>query len=112
MLKVIAMILAGGSGERLSLLCAERVKPSVPFAGKYRIIDFTLSNCANAGIHHVAVLTQYTPRSLIQHMGLGRPWDLDRTIGGLAILQPYLGRARKSGWYQGTADAIYQNLYY
>ncbi|MBI4332727.1 MAG: glucose-1-phosphate adenylyltransferase [Chloroflexi bacterium] len=105
------MILAGGSGERLSLLVAERAKPAVPFAGRYRIIDFTLSNCVNSGIFRVAVLTQYNPRSLVDHLGIGRPWDLDRASGGLTVLQPYLSRTRK-GWYLGTADAIYQNLYY
>ncbi len=111
MIQVLAMILAGGQGERLSLLVAERAKPAVPFAGRYRIIDFTLSNCINSGIYRVAVLTQYNPRSLIEHMGIGKAWDLDRSTGGLTILQPYLGRTRK-GWYLGTADAIYQNLYY
>lgn len=105
------MILAGGSGERLSLLVAERAKPAVPFAGRYRIIDFTLSNCVNSGIYRVAVLTQYNPRSLMDHLGIGRPWDLDRASGGLTVLQPYISRSRK-GWYLGTADAIYQNLYY
>ena len=94
------MILAGGQGERLSILSRQRAKPAVPFAGKYRIIDFTLSNCVNSGITNVAVLTQYRP-----------PWDLDRARGGVQVLQPYLGRAR-SDWYRGTADAIYHNLWY
>lgn len=105
------MILAGGQGERLSLLVAERAKPAVPFAGRYRIIDFTLSNCVNSGIFRVAVLTQYNPRSLVDHLGIGKAWDLDRANGGLTVLQPYISRTRK-GWYQGTADSIYQNLYY
>lgn len=111
MTRVLAMILAGGIGDRLSILAAERAKPAVPFAGKYRIIDFALSNCVNAGINKVAVLTQYNPRSLMQHLGIGKPWDLDRTNGGIDILQPYLGRSG-TGWYHGTADAIYQNLYF
>ncbi len=105
------MILAGGQGERLSSLVAERAKPAVPFAGRYRIIDFTLSNCVNSGIYRVAVLTQYNPRSLIEHLGIGKAWDLDRASGGLTILHPYISRTQK-GWYLGTADAIYQNLYY
>ncbi|RIK39414.1 MAG: glucose-1-phosphate adenylyltransferase [Chloroflexi bacterium] len=105
------MILAGGQGERLSVLSRKRAKPAVPFAGKYRIIDFALSNCVNSGIFHVAVLTQYRPHSLNDHIGHGRPWDLDRANGGVKLLQPYLGRAR-SDWYRGTADAIYHNLFY
>lgn len=106
-----AMILAGGQGERLSVLSRQRAKPAVPFAGKYRIIDFALSNCVNSGIFNVAVLTQYRPHSLNDHIGHGRPWDLDRANGGVKLLQPYLGRAR-SDWYRGTADAIYHNLFY
>jgi glucose-1-phosphate adenylyltransferase len=108
---VAAMILAGGQGERLSILSRQRAKPAVPFAGKYRIIDFTLSNCVNSGITDVAVLTQYRPHSLNDHIGIGQPWDLDRSRGGIHLLQPYLGRAR-SDWYRGTADAIYHNLWY
>jgi len=108
---VAAMILAGGQGERLSILSRQRAKPAVPFAGKYRIIDFTLSNCVNSGITNVAVLTQYRPHSLNDHIGIGQPWDLDRARGGVQVLQPYLGRAR-SDWYRGTADAIYHNLWY
>jgi glucose-1-phosphate adenylyltransferase len=104
-----AVILAGGQGERLSVLSAKRAKPAVPFAGKYRIIDFTLSNCVNSGIYRVAVLTQYRPHSLNDHIGIGRPWDLDRMHGGVRLLQPYLGR-KNSDWYRGTADAVYQNL--
>src|SRR6266478_2918342 len=109
MSKVLAVILAGGQGERLSLLSQKRAKPAVPFAGKYRIIDFALSNCVNSGIVDVAVLTQYRPHSLHDHIGIGKPWDLDRQQGGIRLLQPYIGR-KESDWYQGTADAVYQNL--
>jgi glucose-1-phosphate adenylyltransferase len=109
--RVVAMILAGGQGERLSVLSRQRAKPAVPFGGKYRIIDFALSNCVNSGIYNVAVLTQYRPHSLNQHIGTGRPWDLDRNSGGVRLLQPYLGHAR-SDWYRGTADAFYHNLWY
>jgi glucose-1-phosphate adenylyltransferase len=109
MSKVLAVILAGGQGERLSLLSQKRAKPAVPFAGKYRIIDFALSNCVNSGISDIAVLTQYRPHSLHDHIGIGRPWDLDRQQGGIRLLQPYRGR-QESDWYQGTADAVYQNL--
>ena len=104
-----AFILAGGAGSRLCLLSERRAKPAVPFGGKYRIIDFTLSNCVNSGIFDIGVLTQYRPTSLNQHIGTGRPWDLDRTRGGIQILQPSLGSVA-SDWYQGTADAIYRNL--
>src|SRR5690349_79178 len=109
MSKVLAIILAGGQGERLSLLSQKRAKPAVPFAGKYRIIDFALSNCVNSGIVDVAVLTQYRPHSLHDHIGIGKPWDLDRRHGGVRLLQPYIGR-QESDWYHGTADAVYQNL--
>jgi glucose-1-phosphate adenylyltransferase len=102
------MILAGGLGNRLCLLSEKRAKPAVPFGGKYRIIDFTLSNCVNSGIYDVGVLTQYRPLSLHRHIGFGRPWDLDRKRGGVRILQPYLGW-RETDWYKGTADAVYQN---
>lgn len=108
-MRVIAMILAGGAGTRLTVLSEHRAKPAVPFAGRYRIIDFPLSNCVNSGIYVVGVLTQYLPHSLIEHIGIGRPWDLDRTRGGVHILQPYQGRRRRL-WYGGTADAVYQNL--
>lgn len=111
MKRVLAMILAGGQGDRLSVLSEERAKPAVIFGGRYRIIDFALSNCVNSGISKVAVLAQYRPRSLVDHIGIGRPWDLDRTGGGVYILQPYLGR-ESSDWYRGTADAVYQNLYF
>ncbi len=104
-----AFILAGGLGSRLCLLSERRAKPAVPFGGKYRIIDFTLSNCVNSGIFDIGVLTQYRPLSLNQHIGTGRPWDLDRTRGGVQVLQAPHGTGQ-SGWYQGTADAIYQNL--
>src|SRR4030065_1830250 len=109
--RVVAIILAGGASERLSILSAERAKPAVPFGGRYRIIDFTLSNCANSKIYYVAVLTQYNPRSLAQHIGVGRPWDLDRLSGGVVLLQPFLSRSTRN-WYKGTADAVYQNPYY
>ena len=104
-----AFILAGGVGSRLCLLSERRAKPAVPFGGKYRIIDFTLSNCVNSGIFDVGVLTQYRPTSLNQHIGIGRPWDLDRTRGGIQLLQPAPGLSA-SDWYQGTADALYRNL--
>jgi len=105
----LAMILAGGAGSRLSVLTQKRTKPAVPFAGKYRIIDFTLSNCSNSGIFTVGICTQYRPRSLNDHIQSGWPWDLDRVTGGVTLLQPYIGR-RDPDWYRGTADAIYQNL--
>ncbi len=106
----LALILAGGQGERLSILVQERAKPAVPFGGKYRIIDFTLSNCVNSGIRNVFVLTQYNPLSLAEHIGVGTPWGLvppDKTI---RMLQPYLAREEGRDWYKGTADAVYQNL--
>ncbi|MCX6021615.1 MAG: sugar phosphate nucleotidyltransferase, partial [Chloroflexi bacterium] len=100
--KVLALILAGGQGERLSILSEERAKPAVIFGGKYRIIDFTLSNCVNSGIYRVGILTQYRPRSLNDHIGIGKPWDLDRADGGVVLLQPFIGRD-VSFWYRGTA---------
>src|SRR5436853_7765550 len=109
MSNVLAVILAGGQGERLSILSEKRAKPAVPFGGKYRIIDFALSNCVNSDIYDVAVLTQYRPHSLQDHIGIGKPWDLDRRQGGIHLLQPYVGR-EGSGWQQGTADAVYQTL--
>lgn len=108
-MRVVAMIMAGGAGTRLTVLSEKRAKPAVPFAGRYRIIDFTLSNCVNSGIFDVAVLTQYLPHSLNEHIGIGRPWDLDRTRGGVHLLQPYQGREHQE-WYRGTADAVLQNL--
>src|SRR5215207_3978750 len=110
MKRTMAVILAGGEGERLSILSGVRAKPAVPFGGKYRIIDFTLSNCVNSGVTDVVVLTQYNPRSLNDHIGLGRPWDLDRNRGGVKLLQPYIARGRVAEWYRGTADAVLQNL--
>ena len=107
---VLTLILAGGEGERLSILSQVRAKPGVPFGGKYRIIDFALSNAVNSGLSDVGILTQYAPRSLIDHIGVGRPWDLDRSRGGVALLQPFIGRGRARDWYQGTADAVLQNL--
>ncbi len=110
---VVALILAGGVGERLGILADERTKPAIPFAGKYRIIDFTLSNCVNSGIYNVAVFTQYRPRSLADHIGIGMPWGFlalpDRKI---QMLQPYLAREEGRDWYKGTADAVYQNMQY
>jgi len=106
----LAVILAGGEGERLSLLSGVRAKPAVPFAGKYRIIDFTLSNCVNSGLTNVFVLTQYAPLSLNDHIGAGRPWDLDRNSGGIRIFQPFVARGRPREWYRGTADAVTANL--
>src|SRR5205085_8321334 len=110
MKRTMAVILAGGEGERLSILSSVRAKPAVPFGGKYRIIDFTLSNCVNSLIDNVVVLTQYNPRSLNDHIGLGRPWDLDRNNGGVRMLQPYIKRGRVAEWYGGTADAVLQNF--
>jgi glucose-1-phosphate adenylyltransferase len=107
---VVTLVLAGGEGERLSILSQVRAKPGVPFGGKYRIIDFSLSNAVNSALTDVAVLTQYAPRSLIDHIGVGRPWDLDRSRGGVSLLQPYIGRGRTRDWYRGTADAVLQNI--
>ncbi len=109
-MNVRAVILAGGEGKRLGVLTRKRAKPAVPFAGKYRIIDFTLSNCVNSGIYDVMVLMQYRPHSLAEHIRNGRPWDLDRTFaGGVRLMPPYTGRPG-ADWYAGTADAVYQNL--
>jgi glucose-1-phosphate adenylyltransferase len=105
----MALILAGGAGTRLGVLSERRAKPAVPFAGRYRIIDFALSNCVNSGIFNVGVLTQYLPRSLNDHIGIGRPWDLDRSRGGVRLLQPYQGTGPHV-WYGGTADAVLQNV--
>lgn len=109
--RVVTLILAGGQGDRLSVLSEERAKPAVVFGGRYRIIDFALSNVVNSGLSQVGILTQYRPRSLNDHIGIGRPWDLDRSGGGVTLLQPYLGR-ESSDWYRGTADAVFQNIYY
>ena len=105
----LAMILAGGQGSRLGALTKKIAKPAVPFGGKYRIIDFPLSNCANSGINKVGVLTQYRPLELHNYLGTGSSWDLDKQGGGVFILPPY-AREKGADWYQGTADAIYQNL--
>lgn len=105
----IAMLLAGGGGSRLGVLTKERAKPAVPFGGKYRIIDFTLSNCVNSGIDTVGVLTQYQPLELNDYIGNGQPWDLDRIEGGVHILPPYQ-RRENADWYKGTANAITQNI--
>lgn len=104
-----AFLLAGGVGKRLSLLTRFRAKPAVPFAGRYRIVDFTLTNCVRSGIGDVFVLTQYIARSLTRHIGIGKPWDLDRRTGGVHILHPRLG-FQAADWYRGTADAIFQNI--
>ena len=106
--KVLALVLAGGEGGRLDVLTAERAKPALPYAGVYRLVDFPLSNCRHSGIADVWVLQQYQPHSLTEHLANGRPWDLDRTHGGLRVLHPYLGRS-ESGWYTGNADALYRN---
>lgn len=107
--EIVAMILAGGQGSRLGVLTKNLAKPAIPFGGKYRIIDFPLSNCSNSGIYAVGVLTQYKPFELNSHIGIGNPWDLDRRDGGVSILPPY--QEEKGGkWYKGTANAIYQNI--
>ena len=109
--EMIAMLLAGGQGSRLGILTKNIAKPAVSFGGKYRIIDFPLSNCVNSGVDTVGVLTQYQPLRLNTHIGIGIPWDLDKTVGGVAILPPY-EKSGTSEWYTGTANAIYQNLSY
>ncbi|MDE6313834.1 MAG: glucose-1-phosphate adenylyltransferase [Lachnospiraceae bacterium] len=108
---MIAMLLAGGQGSRLGVLTKKVAKPAVAFGGKYRIIDFPLSNCINSGIDTVGVLTQYQPLQLNAHIGIGIPWDLDKNIGGVTVLPPY-EKSTSSDWYTGTANAIYQNLEY
>src|SRR5512138_3935918 len=108
-MRVLTLILAGGEGSRLSILSEKRAKPAVPFAGKYRIIDFALSNAVNSELYSVAVLTQYRPHSLMHHIGIGEPWDLNRRWpNGVQVWQPYRGRSDQD-WYRGTADALYQN---
>lgn len=106
---IVAMILAGGQGSRLGLMTKKMAKPAVPFGGKYRIIDFALSNCSNSGIDTVGILTQYKPQVLNSHIGIGTPWDLDRVHGGVAMLPPYMTEAG-GDWYKGTANAVYQNM--
>jgi len=106
--EMIAMILAGGQGSRLKILTKNTAKPAIPFGGKYRIIDFTLSNCSNSGIDTVGVLTQYQPLALNSHIGVGAAWDLDRNNGGVTLLPPYMDESG-GDWYKGTANAIYQN---
>ena len=108
---MIAMLLAGGQGSRLGILTTKVAKPAVAFGGKYRIIDFPLSNCINSGVDTVGVLTQYQPLRLNTHIGIGIPWDLDRNIGGVTVLPPY-EKSTNSEWYTGTANAIYQNIDY
>ncbi|NMA04233.1 MAG: NTP transferase domain-containing protein, partial [Clostridiales bacterium] len=108
---VVAMLLAGGQGSRLKLLTQELAKPAVCFGGKYRIIDFTLSNATNSGIDNIGILTQYKPFELNAHIGIGECWDFDRITGGLRILPPFM-REAKGDWYTGTANAIYQNIEY
>ncbi|HSN78603.1 MAG TPA: sugar phosphate nucleotidyltransferase, partial [Anaerolineae bacterium] len=108
-MSVLTLILAGGAGSRLSILGEKRAKPAVPFAGKYRIIDFPLSNAVNSDLYRIAVLTQFRPHSMMEHMGIGDPWDLNRRPpNGLHIWQPFRGRSDQD-WYRGTADALYQN---
>ena len=109
--EMIAMILAGGQGSRLGVFTKNIAKPAVSFGGKYRIIDFVLSNCSNSGVDTVGVLTQYRPLLLNTHIGIGSNWDLNRRNGGLSILQPYMNE-KEGNWYKGTADAIYQNMNY
>jgi len=109
--EAVAMLLAGGQGSRLHLLTERLAKPAVPFGGKYRIIDFPLSNCINSGIDTVGVLTQYQPLALNEYIGNGQPWDLDRTFGGVMLLPPYQA-SKRADWYKGTANAIYQNMHF
>ncbi len=109
-MQVLTLLMAGGAGTRLTVLSEKRAKPAVPFAGKYRIIDFPLSNCVNSDIYDIAVLTQYRPHSLNTHIGIGKPWDLDRQRGGVHLRQPYQGSSADMDWYRGTADAVARNL--
>lgn len=108
----MAMLLAGGQGSRLGILTMDKAKPAVAFGGKYRIIDFPMSNCVNSGVETVGVLTQYQPLTLNQHIGIGVPWDLDTRNGGVSILAPHQKEGEKGEWYSGTANAIYQNIDY
>src|SRR5574344_3041592 len=108
--RCIAMLLAGGQGSRLYVLTEKTAKPAVPFGGKYRIIDFPLSNCVNSGIDTVGILTQYQPLELNEYIGNGQPWNLNKTHSCAQVLPPYERHDKKSGWYKGTANAIYQNI--
>ncbi|MCI8805907.1 MAG: glucose-1-phosphate adenylyltransferase [Clostridiales bacterium] len=110
--EMLAMLLAGGQGSRLGVLTSKNAKPAVTFGGKYKIIDFPMSNCVNSGVDTVGVLTQYQPLSLNQHIGIGIPWDLDRKNGGVTILAPHVKGGEQGDWYSGTANAIYQNIGY
>ncbi|MFV0519535.1 MAG: glucose-1-phosphate adenylyltransferase [Lachnospirales bacterium] len=110
--EMIAMLLAGGQGSRLGVLTKNKAKPGVAYGGMYRIIDFPMSNCVNSGIDTVGVLTQYEPLSLNRHLGIGIPWDLDRSYGGVTVLAPYVNGDDSTSWYTGTANAIYQNVNY
>ncbi len=110
--EMVAMLLAGGQGSRLGVLSHTKAKPGIYFGGRYRIIDFPLSNCINSGVDTVGVLTQYRPLSLIKHIGIGIPWDLDRNNGGVTILSPQQKQGENGSWYSGTANAIYQNIEY
>lgn len=110
--EMLAMLLAGGQGSRLGVLTSKNAKPAVAFGGKYRIIDFPLSNCVNSGVDTVGVLTQYQPLALNQHIGIGTPWDLDRNNGGVTILAPHVKGGEQGEWYSGTANAIFQNISY
>ena len=110
--EMMAMILAGGQGSRLGILTMDKAKPAVAFGGKYRIIDFPMSNCVNSGVDTVGVLTQYQPLTLNAHIGIGVPWDLDRVNGGVSILAPHMREGEIGSWYSGTANAIYQNIDY
>lgn len=110
--EMMAMLLAGGQGSRLGILTMDKAKPAVAFGGKYRIIDFPMSNCVNSGVDTVGVLTQYQPLTLNAHIGIGVPWDLDRVNGGVSILAPHMREGEIGSWYSGTANAIYQNIDY
>lgn len=109
--ELVGLLLAGGQGSRLGVLTSSTAKPAVPYGGKFRIIDFPLSNCINSGIDTVGVFTQYEPLELNAHIGIGKPWDLDRMNGGVTILQPYL-KSKNNDWFTGTANAVYQNIHY
>jgi glucose-1-phosphate adenylyltransferase len=110
--EMMAMLLAGGQGSRLGVLTKNKAKPAVSFGGKYRIIDFPMSNCVNSGVDTVGVLTQYQPLQLNRHIGIGIPWDLDRRYGGVTILAPHVKEGEEGNWYSGTANAIYQNIHF